>query len=215
MEVNKGRFLSVTLLVIVGFFLTSLAGAERSAQALPVEALIQQLRDEDPAKACTAAKARMAIALALFRITGEKDLVFPVWRETLVGPEEHDSIYYRPDRTRTARVLAARALGVLAENGDERARMLIVETAKGDENPHVRLAALEALARLKPVNANGVTGLQAVLRHSDAQIRAAAASALGRLGPHAKGSRPALQAATQDSHLPVRQAARQVLDLLN
>jgi HEAT repeat protein len=155
-----------------------------------------------------------AIALALFRIGGDKEMVFGVLREILAGEEERGGFYYQPDMTRTARVYAVRALGVLAENGDDRARQLVVETAKGDENPHVRVAALEGLARLKQANPDAMTGLTALLRHADAQVRVAAASALGRLGSRAKMSRPALAAATEDGSLAVRQAARQALELL-
>ncbi len=160
-------------------------------------------------------KRRVAAALALFRIRGEKDLVFPVLREVLVGLEEHSSLYYRPDQTDTARVHAARALGVLAENGGEHAKALIIETAKGDENPFVRVAALEVMARQKPSNAAAMRGLCALLRHTDATVRFEAASACGRLGPRAKLGLKALQVATEDSQLAVRQAARQALDLLD
>src|SRR5260370_10060599 len=88
------------------------------------------------------AKRRVAVALALFHICGDKDLLFPVLREMLLGLEEHGSIYHSPHFTDTARVHAARSLCVLAENGDERAKALILEAAKGDENAHVRVAAL-------------------------------------------------------------------------
>jgi HEAT repeat protein len=160
------------------------------------------------------ARRDVAVALALFRIRGEKDLAFPVLREALLGLEEHSSIYHRADPADTARVHAARALGVLAENGDERAQALIVEAAKGDENPHVRLAALEALARQKQTNAAAVRGLCATLRHQDAAVRTEAASACGRLGPRAKSALKALQAAAGDGQLAVRQAARWALDQL-
>ena len=131
-----------------------------------------------------------------------------------MGLEEHSSLYYLPDMTDTARVHAARALGVLAENGDERAKALIFETAKGDENPHVRVAALEALARQKQTNAAAIRGLCALLRHPNATVRFEAASACGRLGPRAKLSLNALKAATEDGQLAVRQAARQAIELL-
>jgi HEAT repeat protein len=159
-------------------------------------------------------KRRAAAALTLFRILGDRDLVFPVLREVLLGEEEHASIYYSPDLADTARVHAARALGVLAEKGDERAKSLIVETAKGDENPHVRVVALEAMARLKETNTTAVRGLCAVLRHQDASVRSAAAAACGRLGPLAKSSAKALRVAAADGHLAVRQAARQALEAL-
>ncbi len=161
------------------------------------------------------ARRRVAAALALFRIRGEKDLVFPVLREVLVGLEEHSSLYHQTDLTDTARVHAARALGVLAENGEERAKALILETAKGDENPSVRVAALEALARQKQTNAAAMSGLCAMLRHRDATVRVEAASACGRLGPRAKVSLKALQAAMEDGQHTVRQAARQALTLLD
>jgi HEAT repeat protein len=161
------------------------------------------------------AKIRVASAMALFRIGGDKDLVFPVLREILAGREEHTSIYQTVDSTRTARVHAVSGLGVLAENGDERARALVIETAKGDENPNVRVAALEAMARLKQSNPEAIIGLRAMLWHRDAEVRVGAASALGRLGAAAKLSRSALKAATEDSALAVRQAARQSLPLID
>jgi hypothetical protein len=154
---------------------------------------------------------RVAAALALYRIRGDRDLAFPVVREVLLGLEEHDSLYYRPDLTDTARVHAARALGVLAENGDERAKSLIVETAKGDENPHVRVVALEAMARLRETNPAAIQGLCALLRHPAATVRIAAASACGRVGPLAKPCAKALRVAAEDGQLAVRQAARQAL----
>jgi HEAT repeat protein len=161
------------------------------------------------------AKRRAAVALALFRIRGDKDLVFPVLREVLFGLEEHPSVYQRVDVTDTARVHAARGLGVLAENGDERAQALIFESAKGDENPHVRVAALEALARQKQTNAAAMNGLCAMLRHPDGDVRFAVASACGRLGPLAKLGVKALKGATEDGQLAVRQAARQALEFLD
>jgi HEAT repeat protein len=160
------------------------------------------------------ARRRVAAALAVFRMCGDGDLVMPVLREVLEGPEEY-GFYYRPDPADSARVHAGRALGVLAEKGDGRARSLIVETAKGDENPHVRVAALEAMARLKETNAAAVRGLCAVLRHQDADVRAAAAAACGRLGPLAKASAKSLRVAAEDSHLAVRQAATQALVAVN
>ncbi|HEY7423761.1 MAG TPA: HEAT repeat domain-containing protein [Gemmataceae bacterium] len=161
------------------------------------------------------AKGRVAAALALFRILGDQDLVFPVLREVLLGLEEHASIYYWPDLADSARVHAARALAVLAEKGDERAISLIVEAAKGDENPHVRVVALEAMARRKETNTAALRGLGAMLRHRDVSVRIAAASACGRLGPLAKRSTMALKAATEDSSLAVRQAARQAMEALD
>jgi HEAT repeat protein len=161
------------------------------------------------------ARRRVAAALALFRILEDRNLVLPVLREVLLGLEEHGSLYYRPDMASSARVRAARALGVLAEKGDERAKSLIVETAKGDENPHVRVAALEALARLKETNPAAIRGLCAVLRHHDADVRIAAASACGRLGPRAKSSAKALRVASEDGDPAVRQAARQALEALD
>lgn len=158
------------------------------------------------------ARRRVAAALTLFRVLGDRTLAFPVLREVLQGPEEHPSIYHQPDLSDTARVHAARALGVLAEKGDERARALIVETAKGDENPYVRVAALEAMARRKGANAAAIRGLCAALRHQDTGVRSAAASACGRLGPLAKVSAKALRLATEDSQLAVRQAARRALE---
>jgi HEAT repeat protein len=104
---------------------------------------------------------------------------------------------------------------VLAENGDERAQALVAETAKGDENPHVRVAALEALARQKPSNAAAMQGLCAMLRHPDGEVRLAAALACGRLGPLAKPGAKALKVATEDGQLAVRQAARQALGFLD
>src|SRR5262249_53527421 len=141
------------------------------------------------------ARKRVAAALALFRIRGEKNLVFPVLRDVLVGEEEHASLYNWPNLMDTARVHAARALGVLAENGDQRAQALLVETAKGDENPHASLAALEAMARQKQTNATAMRGLCGLLRHPNATVRAEAASACGRLGPRAKSSVKALKVA--------------------
>jgi HEAT repeat protein len=159
-------------------------------------------------------KRRVAVALALFRIRGEKDLAFSVLREVLLGLEEHGSIYYSPDMTATARVQAARALGVLAVNGDDRANTLLLDTAKGDENPHVRVAALEALARQKQTNAAAMKGLCTLLRHPDSTVRMKAASACGRLGLQAKVSAKALKVATEDGELAVRQAAKQALELV-
>jgi HEAT repeat protein len=161
------------------------------------------------------AEERVAAALALYRILGDGDRVFPVLREVLLGLEVHAWLYYQPDLADTARVHAARALGVLAEKGDERAQSLIVETAKGDENPHVCVAALEAMARRKETNSAAIRGLCAMLRHQDASVRIAAASACGRLGPLAKQSARALKVATEDSHLAVRQAARQAMEALD
>jgi HEAT repeat protein len=158
---------------------------------------------------------RVAAALALFRILGDRDLAFPVLREMLRRLEVRASLYYWPDPTDSARVHAARALGVLAEKGDERARSLIVETAKGDENPHVRVAALEAMARRKETNPVAIRGLCAMLRHRDASVRIAAASACGRLGPLAKRSAVTLKVATEDNRLAVRQAARQAMEALD
>src|SRR5262249_10660712 len=132
-------------------------------------------------------------------------------REALVGREEHGFLYYWPDMTDTARVRAAKALGVLAEKGDARARSLLVAAAKGDENPHVRVAALEAMARSKQANAVAGRGLCAALQDSRPAVRAAAAAGCGRLGPLAKGSAAALIRATGDRPA-VRQAARQALD---
>jgi HEAT repeat protein len=153
---------------------------------------------------------RVAAALALFQIVGERDGAFAVLREVFLGLEEHASLYYRPDLSDTARVHAARALGVLAAS-DERARSLLVEAAKGDENPYVRVAALETMARRKETHAAAMSGLCAVLRHRDSGVRLAAASACGRLGPLARSSARALRATAEDGQLAVRQAARQAL----
>ena len=103
---------------------------------------------------------------------------------------------------------------MLAERGDERARALIVETAKGDENPSVRLAALEAMARLKQTTEAAIKGLCAMLRHPVDRVRLGAAEACGRLGARAKSSVKALRIAAEDSQLAVRQAARQALELV-
>jgi HEAT repeat protein len=94
-------------------------------------------------------KRRVAAALTLFQMGEEKDRAFSVLREVLLGLEKEFSFYYSVDWSATARVRAAQALGVLAEKGDVRAKALITEAAKGDENSHVRTAAREALARLK------------------------------------------------------------------
>jgi HEAT repeat protein len=161
------------------------------------------------------AKRRVVAALALFRTCGDADVVIPALREVLEGPEEHASIYFRPDPADSARVHAVRALAVLAEKGDGRAGSLLVETAKGDENPHVRVAALEATARRQETNAAAVRGLCALLRHQDAGARAAAAAACGRLGPLARASAKSLRVAAEDSHLAVRQAATQALEAVN
>jgi hypothetical protein len=157
----------------------------------------------------------VAAAQALFRIHGDRDLVFPPLRDVLLGREEHPSLYYFPDPADTARVHAARALGELAEKGDVPAQLLIVETAKGDENLHVRTAALEAMARRKETNTAANNGLCALLRDPDAAVRVAAASACRRLGPLAKSNATALRAATQDGYLSVRQAARQALEAVD
>jgi HEAT repeat protein len=114
----------------------------------------------------------------------------------------------------TARVHAVRALGALAEDGDELARALILDAARGDENVHVRVAALEALARREQTNAVAVKGLCALLRHPNDKVRVGVASACGRLGPRARLSRKALEAATEDGQLTVRQAAREALKLV-
>ncbi len=133
----------------------------------------------------------------------------------LAAEEERSWRSYIVDLARTARARAARLLGTLAEKGDDRAGALLVELAKGDENPHVRIAGLESLARLQPGTGAAMTALVASLRHRDAEARTAAASALGRLGPRAKPAQPALKAATADAELTVRQAARKALELLN
>jgi HEAT repeat protein len=132
----------------------------------------------------------------------------------LLGLEELSSIYHHVDRTTTARVLAARALGVLAENGDERAQALLLEAANGDENPHVAVAALEGLARQKQTNAAAVRGLCALLRHPDAAVRFEAASACGRLGRRAQLSLKSLKVATEDDRLAVRQAVKLALECI-
>jgi HEAT repeat protein len=173
--------------------------------------LLRPMLDDDGWKP----KRRVAAALALYQIRGEKQTGFPALREVLLGLEEHSSIYHRADPTDTARVRAARALGVLAEDGDERAHALILEAAKGDENPYVRVAALEALARQKETNAAAMRGLCAMLRHPNDTVRLEVASACGRLGPRAKVSRKALQVATEDGQLAVRQAASQALASLD
>lgn len=160
------------------------------------------------------AKRRVAAAVALYRITGEKGSTFTALGEVLLGQEEHASIYYRPDRTVSARVHAARALGVLAEKGDERAAALIADAARGDENAHVRVAALEALARQRDGNAAAIKGLCAALRHEADTVRIAAAAALGRLGPLAKAAAKPLGAAVDDGELAVRQAVREALKAL-
>src|SRR5262249_52206288 len=129
---------------------------------------------------------RVAVALALFRMTGEKDVAFPVLRDVLMGPEDQTSFYRIVDSGATPRVRAARALGVLADGGDERAVALLLETAKGDENTHVQVAALEALARQKQTNAEATKGLSVLLSRSYDSIRLAAASACGRLGKQAR-----------------------------
>jgi HEAT repeat protein len=95
------------------------------------------------------AKRRVAAALALYRILGDRKTTFPVLRDVLQGEEDHGFFFNSPGLSDSARVRATRALGVLAEKGDERARALVAETAKGDENPHVRDAAREALTRIK------------------------------------------------------------------
>lgn len=100
---------------------------------------------------------------------------------------------------------------MLAEKGDEKAQSLIAETAKGDENPHVRVAALEGMAKRKQTHIAATKGLCALLRHPVPTVRIAAASACGRLGPLAKSSEKALGVATEDSQLAVRQAARKAL----
>jgi HEAT repeat protein len=169
--------------------------------------LLRPMLDDDGWKP----KRRVAAALALYRIRGEKGAAVPALREVLLGLEEHSSVYHSVDPTDTARVRAARALGVPAEDGDERAHALIFEAAKGDENPYVRVAALEALARQKQTNTDAMQGLCAMLRHPSGNVRFEVASACGRLGPRAKASRKALQVATEDSQLVVRQAARQAL----
>ena len=181
---------------------------------------------------------RVAAALALFRIEGNNDLVFPALREVLLAGQyelhqelyenllfpklgmglwalEQDSLISQSfDPTDTARASAARALGVLAEKGDERAKVLLSETGKGDENSFVRMAALEAMARHKPTNAAAMSGLCAMLRHPNSTVRIEAASACGRLGSRAKLGLKALQDATKDSQPDVRQAARRALDCL-
>jgi HEAT repeat protein len=157
------------------------------------------------------ARRRMAIAQAYFRITGDADAVLPGLREVLFEPELR-SRYARIEAGSSARVLAARGLGLLAENGDQRARALIVEAAKGDENPHVRVAALEALGRIKDTTGDALAGLEAVLRHSESDVRVAAVSALARLGDLPKSSRLALEAVQADPILAVRQAAKQALE---
>ena len=84
------------------------------------------------------ARRRVAAALAIFRICGDKDKAFAALRDVFSGVEARESIYYWPDFSDTARVHAVRALGVLSANGDERARAILRDAAKGDENPHVQ-----------------------------------------------------------------------------
>jgi len=157
------------------------------------------------------ARRRMAIAQAYYRITGDADAVFPVLRETLLGTEP-TKFYRWFDRTSTWRVLAARGLGLLFEKGDKRARALLIETAKGDESPHVRVAVLEALGRTKETKAEALAGLEAVLRHAEYDVQVAAASALARLAPLPESSRLALEAAKENPTLAVRQTAKKALE---
>ena len=153
------------------------------------------------------ARERVAKCQALLQIDGDNEMVLPVLRRAGGRGRTFVALLYRRfGAHRTAR--AARLLGTLAEKGDDRAGALLVELAKGDENPHVRSAGLESLARLQPGTGAAMTALVASLRHRDAEARAAAASALGRLGPRAKPAQPALKAATADAELTVRQAAR-------
>ena len=91
------------------------------------------------------ARARVASALALFRIEGEKKTTLPIIRKVLLGPEEQPTLYFTPNKSNSPRVHAVRALEVLAKSGNKQAKQLLIETAKGDENRHVRLAALKAL----------------------------------------------------------------------
>ncbi len=104
---------------------------------------------------------------------------------------------------------------MLAESGDKRAEALLVETAKGDENPFVRVAALEALAKQKQSNKAAMRSLCSMLRHPDAEVRLKAVSACGRLGVQARSGLNALRTATEDPQLAVRQAARQALKTLD
>jgi HEAT repeat protein len=179
-------------------------GGDARAEAAVLQRMLQNNRWN--------ARRRVVAALALYRILGDRDLVFPVLREELLAPEVRAS---RSDPSDAAQVGAAQALGVLADKGDERARALLREAAKGDDNPFVRVAALEALARQKQTNAAAVKGLCAMLRHPTDSVRVEAASACCRLGPLAKSSAKAVKAATEDSELAVRQAARRALEALD
>lgn len=158
---------------------------------------------------------KVAVCLALYRITGNSKSALPILREVLLSAKERLPLYHQDDLTASPRIAAARALSVLADAGDETARRLLVETMKGDENPHVRLAALETTAHQQDTNAAAVRGLCALLRHPDAGVREATAVACGRLGKHAKAGAAAVKAATLDGHLAVRQAARLALELLD
>lgn len=153
---------------------------------------------------------KMAVALACVRLAEAKPGHSALFRETLLAIDRR-SFFDSISGASTARVLAARGLGVLAERGDPRARALLAEVAKGDESLHVRLSALESLGQIKETAADARSGLEALLRNADSDVRVAAITALGRMGLSDESSRNALKAAKQDPILGVRQTAKQAM----
>lgn len=158
------------------------------------------------------ARTSVAAALALFRSTGDRATALPLLHAAFDDSEQLGFSYSAHDPADSARVAAVRALGDLAEAGDERATGVVHMAAKGDDNVHVQLAALEAEVRLKTPAA--LSGLARLLRHPEQAVRSGAAAACGRLGPLAKTAVAALRAGTDDMQLAVRQAARQALELV-
>lgn len=126
------------------------------------------------------------------------------------GDELLGRILKHPDAEMRERV--ATALGYCP--GRSRSAEESLATARSDESPLVRIAAVEATERWQPSPQLTAPAAARELRASDRHARVRAARFLYRLGPKASPALPELEQLATSSDAQVRQAAQKLVDSL-
>jgi HEAT repeat protein len=109
------------------------------------------------------------------------------------------------DSDSTVRACTAEAAGLVSESLQARARELL-RNMKTDEDPLVRVVAVESLHKTGENVAGDVPKVAAMLKHSDAHVRRNAAYALGEIGS-AEPTGALRQTVLSDPDVHVRMAA--------
>ena len=185
-------------------------GANSSADAATVDALVKALKDSDAGVREAAAESlgRLGDTRALdglMAAAGDPEVrVRAAAVEALAGLEDPRSIPVLTKALKDSNVAVRRAAAEALASMDEAPQTVEpLVSALSDSDVHVRLAAVQGLASRKDKRA--LSALGSLAKDSSAEVRAAAINALGDLQDPA--AVPALTAALKDDNEQVREMA--------